>query len=317
MADPKSFASSQPISDLELPLHEATDAREILTRIAKAVSRDGIADPRSEANLICQMALGIEHRILMHHQITITPAIAEHISHLVAKRNAGMPISRMRGNREFFSLSFQLNDHTLDPRADSEILVEQALSFANQRDWQADQPCRVVDFGTGTGCLLLSFLANLDASIGLGLDISDQAVAMARQNATQLGLSQKTQFCVSDWDSALSCDAAAIEPSYKGPFDVIFSNPPYIKVTDLDALSIEVAQHDPHRALFAGADGLDAYRQLLPLIPALLAEGGALFLEIGRGQEDDVIGLGKAAGLRCDGQYKDLGQIIRCLKFMI
>ena len=211
------------MSDLELPLHVATDAREILTRIAKAVSRDGIADPRSEANLICQMALGIEHRILMHHQITITPAIAEHISHLVAKRNAGMPISRMRGNREFFSLSFQLNDHTLDPRADSEILVEQALSFANQRDWQPDQPCRVVDFGTGTGCLLLSFLANLDASIGLGLDISDQAVAMARQNAAQLGLSQKTQFCVSDWDNALSCGAAAIEPSYKGPFDVIFS----------------------------------------------------------------------------------------------
>ena len=278
------------------------EARLILNRLANRLAENHIENPRLDANLILQMAAGLDERILMHHEIALSQSQQDELERLMAKRMAGCPVSRLKGEREFYSLSFAINEDTLDPRPDSEILVEAAIAYCQNQERQL----AIADFGTGSGCLLLSVLYHCDVATGLGLDISDSAIKMAQENAKSLGLSARADFITSDWDSGLDD---------KARFDVILSNPPYIAESDRQSLAIEVASFDPKRALFAGDDGLDAYRILMPIIYDRLQNGGVSFVEIGQNQEDDVIDLARIAGLELDRLYQDLSGIHRCLKF--
>ena len=219
---------------------------------------------------------------------------------LVRRRANREPISRILGEREFRSLPFSLVPDTLDPRPDSETVVEAALGWCGGRPG----PLRVLDLGTGTGCLLLSVLKARPDATGIGTDIAAGAVAAAARNAAALGLSERASFLRTDWDTGIG-----------GRFDLILSNPPYIPTSEIDGLEPEVSLWDPKAALDGGMDGLDAYRQLAPAVAGRLAPGGAAFLEIGAGQAEPVQVIMAAGGLTRFDRKADLGGVVRCLGF--
>jgi release factor glutamine methyltransferase len=224
------------------------------------------------------------------------------LENFAARRLRGEPIARILGTKEFWGLPLQLSPDTLVPRPDTETVVEAALERlrdAADRDVQF----HIADIGTGSGAILLALLSELPNAFGIGTDISIPALQTARSNAVRLGLAQRAVFVACNYASALS-----------GPFDLIVSNPPYVRAADIPDLSIEVREFDPHRALNGGADGLDAYRAIVPQAAQLLAPGGALVVEVGYDQSADAGRLMQAAGLTLAGAPKnDLAGVPRAV----
>ncbi|WP_225770241.1 peptide chain release factor N(5)-glutamine methyltransferase [Inquilinus sp. Marseille-Q2685] len=262
----------------------------------------GIDSALSDARLLLMHALGCDRTGLLSRAAEAMPAeAAARYAGYMARREAREPVSRILGRREFWSLDFALGPATLDPRPDSETLVEAALAAVPDRP-PSDRPLRVLDLGTGTGCLLLAVLHERAAAFGIGVDRSEAAARTARDNARALGLADRASFLVGDWAAALA-----------GRFDLVLSNPPYIPDADIAALDPEVREHEPLLALSGGADGLDAYRALAAALPDLLARGGTAVVELGIGQAADVAGLFRAAGLDIVGTPPDLAGIPRCV----
>jgi release factor glutamine methyltransferase len=222
------------------------------------------------------------------------------VAELVRRRAAREPVSRILGAREFWGLPFALSRGTLDPRPDSETLVEVALALVRDRG----ATLRLVDFGTGSGCLLLALLTELPNATGVGVDRAADAAAAARRNARALGLGGRASFLVGDWAEALL-----------GRFHLVIANPPYIPTAAIAGLEPEVAEHDPHLALDGGADGLAAYRALAAATGRLLAPGGHAVFEIGEGQGEAVTLIFEQAGLVYSGAHADLAGRERCLVF--
>ncbi|MGQ4275356.1 peptide chain release factor N(5)-glutamine methyltransferase [Terrihabitans sp. B22-R8] len=217
---------------------------------------------------------------------------------MIARRVAGEPVARIVGHREFWGLRFDLSAETLVPRPDTETLVEAAISAC-----RGAAPRNVLDFGTGTGCLLIVLLHEFPDAEGLGVDISARALATAQRNAERLGVSGRVRFVQSDWGAGV-----------EGAFDLIVSNPPYIAHEEIAGLDREVRVYDPPAALDGGADGLDAYRAVARDSARLLARDGVLIVELGQGQEADVAAAMRDAGLRADGPARpDLAGIPRAL----
>lgn len=241
----------------------------------------GISDtPRLDAELLMAHALGVERSALL-----LDPAryeVPELYAHLVARRMAHEPIAYILGYRDFWTLRIEVGPGVLIPRPDSEILVEACLDFA-KAGGRAGWPARVLDLGTGPGTLLLAVLSEFPQAAGLGVDASEYALALARDNAEELGMAGRTEFQSGDWGAGID-----------GPFDLILCNPPYI--ADSEPLMPDVADHEPAEALFAGPDGLDDYRRIIPDLPRLLAPGGLVVLEIGATQHIFVKQLAEAAG---------------------
>lgn len=267
---------------------------------ARRLAEAGIEDARREARLILAHALGIEPVAILGYPERIVGDAGDYQA-LIARRAAREPLSHLTGRREFWSMEFEVTPATLDPRPDSETLVEAALAAVADRA----AALSLLDFGAGTGCLLLALLGELPNARGLGVDISQDALAVARRNASRLELASRALFAIGDWGASLA-----------GPFDLIVSNPPYIPSADIPGLQAEVAQYEPHRALDGGADGLEAYRRLAPDIARLLAPGGASVLEFGAGQGADVARLMTAEGLIFQGFDRDLAGHERCLTVM-
>ena len=215
----------------------------------------------------------------------LTSTEAARLARYAQRRIAGEPIARILGSREFWGLSFQLSPATLEPRPDTETVVELALELL-RADGGSDRPLRIADLGTGTGAILLAVLSELPAATGIGTDISEAALQTAAANAARAGLSDRATFIACDYASGLY-----------GPFDLIVSNPPYIRSADIGSLAVEVRNHDPLAALDGGTDGLDAYRTLVPQAARLLAPGAALVVEAGEGQSGQIQALMVAAGL--------------------
>ena len=253
-----------------------------------------------DARWLLGLAVGRDSPVFGHESLILTVAQAANLDALIAQRNSGYPISRMRGKREFYSLCFYLNDHTLDPRPDSECLVDAAVDHALSAAFDT-QALSCLDLGTGSGCLLLSLLSVLPKTSGIGVDLAPLAVSQARANAAQLGLADRAQFICSDWFEGV-----------EGSFDLVLANPPYISTGD-STLARDVADYDPSLALFAGANGLVAYAELLPQIPARLTVEGRLFLEIGAEQTNAVKKLAEQAGLQLYAVRPDLAGQDRCL----
>ena len=217
------------------------------------------------------------------------------------RRIDGEPVARITGIKEFWGLPLQLSSATLVPRPDTETVVELALQILRASDPQ-HVPLRIADLGTGSGAILLALLFELPDAFGIGTDISFAALATARANAQQLGLATRAAFIACDYAAALS-----------GSFDLIVSNPPYVRSSEIAGLATEVRDYDPLRALDGGADGLDAYRRLIPQAVLLLAPGGVLVLEIGQGQSAAVGALILAAGLTLHEPKADLAGIARAI----
>jgi release factor glutamine methyltransferase len=264
---------------------------------ARCLAAAGIPGARREARLILAHALGIQPVTILGYPERAV-ADTRRFDSLIARRAAREPLSHLTGRREFWSLDFEVTPATLDPRADSETLVEAALAAIQDRE----APLSIADFGTGTGCLLLALLSELPNAKGLGIDIVEETLAVARRNAARLGLAERALFAIGDW-----CD------SLSGPFDLIVSNPPYIPAGEIAGLQPEVAEFEPRRALDGGADGLDAYRRLGPDFYRLLRPGGRAVLEFGLGQGAAVAGLMSAEGLIPQGFSSDIAGRERCL----
>ncbi|UEM19703.1 peptide chain release factor N(5)-glutamine methyltransferase [Skermanella mucosa] len=271
--------------------------REVMRHAEGLLREAGIDTPDLDARLLTGAALGMtrEH-MLIHATARLNQPQVGRVLGFVARRVAREPVSRILGRREFWSLDFTLSPATLDPRPDSETVVEEAL--AGVADRQA--PLSVLDLGTGTGCLLLAILSELPQAAGLGIDRSEEAVETAAANARRLGLGRRARFAAGDW-------ALGIEER----FDLVISNPPYIPDGDIDALAPEVTRFDPAAALAGGPDGLDAYRAIVAQLPGVLKPGGRVILEVGFGQSTDVSALLGTAGFGRVGARKDLGGVER------
>jgi release factor glutamine methyltransferase len=239
-----------------------------------------VADnPRLEARLLLAHALGLtQNDLIRDPNRPVDPTVFDA---LLARRTAHEPLALIVGHREFWSMDFEVSRATLIPRSDSETLIEAALAaFSNH-----PAPSTILDLGTGTGCLLLALLTEFPSAFGIGLDLSPEAVALAKRNATRNGLSNRCAFVASDWTNSLH-----------GKFDLIVSNPPYIPGPDIVTLMPEVARHEPKRALDGGLDGFDAYRAILPSLQHHLEPGGTAILELGAGQANYLTAIARRTG---------------------
>jgi release factor glutamine methyltransferase len=248
-----------------------------------------------DARILIGHALGLDLTgIITSAQRELTPDESTHLEAFARRRLAGEPVARIVGEKEFWGLPLKLSSGTLVPRPDTETVVELALELL-RADGRLGRPLRIADLGTGTGAILLALLSELPAARGFGTDISHDALQTAAANATRAGLSDRATFIACDYATGLT-----------GPFDLIVSNPPYVRTADIAGLGTEVRDHDPLAALDGGADGLDAYRALIPQAACLLAAGGHLVVEAGLGQSGPIeafmtnAGLTPAAGPKAD-----------------
>ena len=257
----------------------------------------GIAGPRREARLLLAQATGFALETLIGYP---ERAVDDHREYerLLARRAAREPLSHLIGRREFWSLDFTVTRDTLDPRADSETVIEAAMARIPNRS----AALRIADLGTGTGCLLAALLSMLPHALGLALDRDPAAAASAAHNLVALGFGGRAQVMVGDWGQALA-----------GVFDLVVVNPPYIPSGEIGDLQPEIADYEPHHALDGGPDGLAALRRVVTGLPAMLVSGGVAVVEFGDGQGVAVTGLVVDAGLTVVALHRDLSGRDRCI----
>lgn len=275
-----------------------TTLAEALCAATRRLRAADIDAPRAEARLLLRAATGLSpEALVVERDRRLDPAAFARFEALVARRAAREPMAYLLGEREFWSLPVLVAPGVLVPRPETETLVEAALACVQDRT----APLRILDLGTGSGCLLLALLHELPNARGLGVDRSERALALAAENARRLGLARRAFFVAGDWGRALS-----------GTFELVVANPPYVASDELADLAPEVARHEPRLALDGGPDGLSAYRALLPDLVRLLAPGGVACLEIGKGQAPTLRALFEAAGFAV-ATRPDLAGIPRCL----
>ena len=242
------------------------DAHAAAARLLREVR---IAAPELDARLLLCHAAGLSHEAYVAGlNAALAPDTAARFGAFVERRLAGEPVSRIVGVREFYGRPFRIDASTLDPRPDTETLIEAALGLVDR-----EAPLTILDLGTGSGCILITLLAELPKASGVGVDASQSALDLAQANARALGVAAQASFLASDWLEAV-----------EGRFDLVVANPPYLFTADLAGLAREVADHDPLAALDGGPDGLSAYRRIVPGLGKVLRPGGFALFEIGPGQ---------------------------------
>ena len=280
-----------------------TSRSQALAEAAEALAAAGLEDPRSEARLLLGAALGVGVEVLLGAPERLMENRQRRKFDALVERRAGRePAAYILGEREFWSLSFRVSRDTLIPRPDSETLIEAALDAIDDRE----APRRLLDLGTGCGCLLLACLSELKHATGVGVDMSWAALTVARANAERLGLANRSRFLCSDWGRAIGHGLA-------GGFDLILANPPYIDDGHMADLIPEIARYEPSSALAGGPDGMACYRALAPDLTRLLAPGGHAIIEVGAGRADDVAAVMGARGLVETARARDLAGIERCI----
>jgi len=272
--------------------------RQAFVETASVLREAGIETPELDARLLLCHAAALTHESFVARAgEALQPEAAVRLEALVRRRASREPISRITGTREFYGRSFLVDGSALDPRPDTETLIEVALALI-EKTGRREEPLRLLDLGTGTGCILLTLLAELPKARGLGTDLSPAALRLAEANARRLGVAGRASFLASDWLDAIH-----------GEFDLIVSNPPYIASGEIKRLAPEVARHDPYLALDGGPDGLKAYRRIAAGAARLVAPKGAILVEIGASQAPAVAGLLRDGGflVENDGLSFDLG----------
>jgi release factor glutamine methyltransferase len=283
-------------------LKDGASVSEAVRMMAQSFRLAGIEQPEVDARILIGHALHLGRAQFLSQSDRILEAreVAA-VSALAARRLRREPVARILGRREFWSLPLQISPDVLDPRPETETVVEAALDFIVRGGLRAER-LRVLDIGTGSGALLLALLSELPNAVGTATDISPPALEIARGNAERNKLDARATF--------IACNMA---DGLQGPFDLVVSNPPYIARAEIDTLAPEVRDYDPAMALDGGADGLDAYRLIANDARRLLAPGGGLTVELGVGQEGAVRALFTKAGLNVGGARPDLAGIPRAL----
>jgi len=273
------------------------DVASALDVIARRLDTAGVDSARLDARLLVGAAIGeTAAGLIARPERRLSVQEADALSAMAARRCAREPMAHILGVREFWSLDFEVSASVLTPRPDSETIIEAACEYISAPERQF----RVLDLGTGSGCLLLALLHEYPAASGLGVDISPAAIALAQRNAEKLGLGPRADFIVGDWSASIG-----------GRFDVVMSNPPYISTGEIEGLEPEVARYEPRGALDGGWDGLDAYRVLLPLTAQVLAPGGVVLFEMGAGQDQAIGPLARAQGFETAGLRADITGVPR------
>jgi release factor glutamine methyltransferase len=270
--------------------------------LAKQFDAAGIESAALDARMLLGAVLALDLTGLIASAARrVTVDEARTIEAFAQRRLQGEPVARILGHKEFWGLRLRLSAATLVPRPDTETVVELAIEALRARP--SNEAIRVADIGTGSGAILLALLHEWPDAIGVGTDISLCALQTAYRNAADLDLAPRALFVACDHAAALS-----------GAFDLIVSNPPYIRSSEIAGLAPEVRDHDPIAALDGGADGLDAYRALIPQAERLLKAGGMLVVEAGRGQSGDIEALMTATGLSVERPPKtDLAGVPRAV----
>jgi release factor glutamine methyltransferase len=249
---------------------------------ARVLRQAKVETPELDARVLLVHAAGLSHEGLVARLDEVpAPDAAARFGTFVERRIGGEPVSRIIGMREFYGRPFRIDARTLDPRPDTETLIETALTLANQ-----EKPLRLLDPGTGSGCILVTLLAELPQAGGVGIDVSPLALECARANAEAHAVGDRASFMVSNWLDAV-----------KGTFDFVVANPPYLSAADMAGLTPEVRDHDPSEALDGGPDGLSAYRCIVRRLRKVLRPGGFVLFEIGPSQADAVFRILAEAGL--------------------
>lgn len=248
----------------------------------------GLADPAREARIALRWAGGFRPEALIS-ALDLPPGEEETTRFLqaIARRIAGEPMSHITGMRSFWGREFGVGPEVLDPRPETETLIAEALC---RRPF-----ARILDLGTGSGCLLITLLAEWSSATGVGTDISQPALARAASNAERLGVSSRAAFIAANWTERL-----------EGSFDLVVSNPPYIAEAEMAGLAREVREHEPRIALTPGGDGLDAYRMIAGGVARLMAPGALLMMEIGPTQAAEVSAILEKPGFYVTDIIRDL-----------
>jgi release factor glutamine methyltransferase len=269
--------------DRPVRVAEAATAAARLLRLAK------IETPELDARVLICHAAGLEHEALVASPDAALPAdAASRFGAYLQRRLKGEPVSRILGVREFYGRAFRIDENTLDPRPDTETLIDAALAIVDRKG-SRDASLEILDLGTGSGAILLTLLAELPRATGIGADISLAALKLAKANAEALGVGGRAGFVAADWFTGIG-----------GAFDLVGANPPYLATAAIESLPIEVCSHDPLQALDGGADGLAAYRRIAAVARTSLKPGGSLLVEIGADQAEAVVSLFGDAGLDAD-----------------
>lgn len=270
----------------------------LLAQAAQRLTAAGSDTPVLDARLLLQVAAGISREdLILGPDRPLTPEQRARYEAFIARRERHEPVSRILGEREFYGRLFTVTPDTLDPRPDTETIIDAALGLM-------PKGARILDLGTGTGAIAITLLAERPDASGMATDLSEQALGVARANAERLGVADRLTFLKGRW----------FEP-VEGHFDIILSNPPYIPEDEIAGLSPDVRNFDPRLALVGGADGLDPYRTIASEAARHLAPAGHVLVEIGAGQADAVSAIFAASGFLASGRHKDLGGHVRCLVF--
>ncbi len=270
---------------------------EIQRRMRQKLEAGRIENPVLDARILVRQGGNFsDSDLITMGQTPLSVQQIETIEKFVDRRVAGEPVSRILGGREFYGRMFRLSPDTLDPRPDTETLIDAALK---------KPALRILDLGTGTGCILITLLAELPNATGVGVDINPGAVAISRENAIHHGVESRAEFRCGSWFDPLSADES---------FDLIVSNPPYIPESDIESLAVEVRNHDPRLALSGGDSGLEAYKNILMKIKNHLVCGGRALFEIGKGQEEALSRLVGESNMTPRESYRDMAGVLRVVE---
>ena len=282
-----------------------TTVQQVYQHVKKLLEQCSQSPSLDARLLVCNAAQITYENFVAYPDRPISELQLSSLSGYLERRQQGEPVSRILGTREFWSHSFNLSPDTLDPRPDTETLVEFSIEFIKNAKLE-NKEFRILDLGTGSGCIILSLLSEFNSAYGLGVDISYEALQTAKDNATTLGLNERVDLVQSNWLDAIS-----------GNFDIIVSNPPYIPSCEILNLEPDVRKFDPLRALDGGTDGMDAYKEIIAEIHPILAENGVLIFEVGQNQEESIKNLLKTYNSEISFSkfsYKcDLSGITRCI----
>jgi release factor glutamine methyltransferase len=280
------------------------ETAQALTRAAaESLKAAGVATAPLDARVMMRHVLGLRFEdALVDPARRLTVEEEQRFTSLLHRRRAREPLSHILGRKEFWSLPFLVGPDVLDPRPDSETLIEAVAAGLRERNVAAGDGLSILDLGTGSGCLLLALLHEFPEANGLGVDISAAALSIARRNAMRLGKSARAHFVESDWTAG-----------FVGKFEVIVANPPYIPSGDIAGLAPEIRDHEPRLALDGGPDGLTPYRRIIPHLAGICRRQALVAFEVGEGQAEDVSKLLKDHGFSDVSIHLDLARTARCV----
>lgn len=280
--------------------------REAIAQLTRLLVSAGIREAAGDARILAAYAAGCRPvDLIANPEMELSQTSAGRLAEMARRRSRSEPVSRILGERDFYGRTFEITPATLDPRADTETLVEATLELLSEAGLEDGAPLRIIDIGTGSGCLIVTLLAELPAATAVASDVSPAALAVALRNAERHGVANRLQLRLSD-----------LLENVEGQYNVLVSNPPYIPSSQIAGLELDVVGYDPHAALDGGVDGLDFYRRIAAGLQGVLlpapARSWALF-EVGAGQARDVAAILEKSGFSSARSWVDLGGHTRCV----